>query len=322
MKVVLCHQQITGQSAADERDVLDQLQAVSAALRALGHEPFALPCSLDLGAFSQALTRQRPDLVFNLVESLNDRGELISVVPSLLSTLGLRYTGAQADAMFLSSNKRLAKRELQRHELPVARDYPSAEVPRFIVKSIWEHASRGLDAGSVVPAERVPHELEERARRFGGPFLAEEFIDGREFNVAVLDGASLPGNATGAEVLPINELCFEGLADGAPRIVDYKAKWEPESPEYRATVRRVPSEAPSSPLLKELARLSLAAWDAFQLAGYARVDFRVSHAGVPVILEVNANPCLAPDAGFAAALERADIPFVRAVQRIVEAALR
>lgn len=321
MKVVLCHQQITGQSAADERDVLDQLEAVSAALVELGHEPVALPCSLDLGAFARALQHRAPDLVFNLVESLNDRGELISVVPSLLSALGLRYTGAQADAMFLSSNKRLAKRELQRHDLPIARDYPSQGVERFIVKSVWEHASRGLDAGSVVPAERVPMELEARALRFGGPFLAEEFIDGREFNVAVLDGAPLP-HGIGPEVLPINELCFEGLPDGAPRIVDYKAKWDPESPEYQATVRRVPAEAPSSPLLKELVRLSLAAWGAFELAGYARVDFRVSHAGAAVILEVNANPCLAPDAGFAAALQRAGIPFVRAIQRIVEAALR
>ncbi len=43
-------------------------------------------------------------------------------------------------------------------------------------------------------------------------------------------------------------------------------------------------------------------------------------AGRPLILEVNANPCLAPDAGFAAALVRADIPFTTAVERILAAA--
>jgi D-alanine-D-alanine ligase len=316
MKVVICHQQVTGQSAADERDVLDQLQSVQAALTELRHDSVALPCGLDLAAFTASLNELRPDLVFNLVESLHDRGELIAVVPALLNALGLRYTGASSEAMFLSSNKRLAKRELLRHDLPIARDFPALGVPRFIVKSVWEHASRGLDADSVVTAERVASELKAREQRFGGPFLAEEFIDGREFNVALLDGPA------GPEVLPINELCFEGWAEGAPRIVDYAAKWEPDSPEYKATQRRVPKEGPEAPLLRQLAQLSLAAWRAFELTGYARVDFRVSHAGAPVILEVNANPCLAPDAGFAAALERAGLPFVEAVRRIIDAALR
>jgi D-alanine-D-alanine ligase len=237
-------------------------------------------------------------------------------VPGLLTALGLRYTGASAEAMFLSSNKRLAKRELARRGLPIARDYPAPGVARFIVKSVWEHASRGMDSGSVVDAGAVPTELRARAQRFGGVFLAEEFIDGREFNVALLDGPE------GPEVLPINEICFDGLADGAPRIVDYAAKWEPDSVEYRATERRIPKEAPDAPLLQELRRLSLAAWHTFELSGYARVDFRVGSDDAPVILEVNANPCLAPDAGFAAALERAKLPFHGAVQRIVDAALR
>ena len=59
----------------------------------------------------------------------------------------------------------------------------------------------------------------------------------------------------------------------------------------------------------------------FDLHGYARVDFRVDGEGRPWILEVNANPCLSPDAGFAAALARADIPFHDAVARILDDAL-
>ncbi|MFH2099767.1 MAG: D-alanine--D-alanine ligase, partial [Pseudomonadota bacterium] len=48
-----------------------------------------------------------------------------------------------------------------------------------------------------------------------------------------------------------------------------------------------------------------------------RVDFRVDPDGNPFILEVNANPCLSPDAGFAAAVDRAGMPFDRAVERIL-----
>jgi D-alanine-D-alanine ligase len=315
MKLLLCHQQVSGQSSADERDVLDQLQTVQEALQALGHASRVLPCGLDLSVVTASVKAEPPDLVFNLVESLDDRGELIAVVPGLLSALGVRYTGASAEAMFLSSNKRLAKRELSRHGLPTPRAYPSAGVERYIVKSVWEHASRGMDAGSIVAEQAVASELQARERRFGGPFLAEEYVDGREFNVALLDGPE------GPEVLPINEICFDGLAAGAPRIVDYAAKWEPDSPEYRGTERRVPAEGMDSPLLTELRRLSIAAWHAFELRGYARVDFRVSRAGAPLILEVNANPCLAPDAGFAAALARAQIPFTSAIARILDAAL-
>ena len=48
--------------------------------------------------------------------------------------------------------------------------------------------------------------------------------------------------------------------------------------------------------------LAVECWRLFDLAGYARVDFRVDSRGQPWILEINANPCLSPDAGFAAAL--------------------
>ena len=65
-------------------------------------------------------------------------------------------------------------------------------------------------------------------------------------------------------------------------------------------------------------RLALECWRLFGLRGWARVDFRVDAAGQPWILEVNANPCLSPDAGFAAALARSSISFDEAIRRILE----
>ena len=49
-------------------------------------------------------------------------------------------------------------------------------------------------------------------------------------------------------------------------------------------------------------------WRLFGLRGYARVDFRVDAQLRPWILEINTNPCLSPDAGFAAALASAASP--------------
>jgi D-alanine-D-alanine ligase len=316
MRITLCHQALSGTSGPDELDVLEQCNAVRAALRELGHDCQTLPCSLNLEQLARELRQSAPQLVFNLTESLADRGELIAAVPSLLDTLGLPYTGASAEALYTTSNKRLAKHWLRAAGLPVARDFPAPDVGRFIVKSVWEHASRGMDAGSVVGPEQVTQTLRERQQRFGGQFFAEEYLAGREFNVALLAADS------GPEVLPISEIVFEGLPPGAPEIVDYAAKWQTESVQYRSTQRQVPKEGPGSELLKELQRLSIACWQAFDLRGYARVDFRVPPGRSPVILEVNANPCLAPDAGFAAALQRAEIPFTAAVQRIVQDAPR
>jgi len=69
--------------------------------------------------------------------------------------------------------------------------------------------------------------------------------------------------------------------------------------------------------LENLARIALECWRAFELKGYARVDFRVDQEGRPWVLEVNANPCLSPDAGFAAAAERAAVPYSHVIARIV-----
>ena len=74
------------------------------------------------------------------------------------------------------------------------------------------------------------------------------------------------------------------------------------------------------PLFADLTRLARAAWDLFDLSGYARVDFRVDGAGLPVILEVNANPCLSADAGFCAAAAQIGLTQSDIVARLVEAA--
>jgi len=67
--------------------------------------------------------------------------------------------------------------------------------------------------------------------------------------------------------------------------------------------------------------MALRCWDLFGLHGYARVDLRVDEKNRPWVLEVNANPCLSPDAGFAAALAEAGISFTEAVGFILTAAL-
>jgi D-alanine-D-alanine ligase len=331
MRVTIVHNAVADDDAPDERDVLVQAEAVQAALRTLGHEPGTLPCTLDLSEVKRRLTDLRPDLIFNIVESLDGKGRLIHVIPFLLDALNVPYTGACAEAMCLTSHKVLAKQRLAAAHLPTPPwigpwpdDVPNlpptaldpAGMPdgKWIVKSVWEHASIGLDETTHLlcdHADRAATLLQERAPRLGGACFAERFIDGREFNLALL---AAPG---GPQVLPPAEILFEGYADQALKIVGYRAKWDSDSYEFHHTPRRFAFPPEDAALLARLRDLALQCWRLFGLNGYARVDFRIDAAGRPWILEINANPCLSPDAGFAAALDAAGISFAGAVERIL-----
>ncbi|MEJ2169260.1 MAG: D-alanine--D-alanine ligase [Desulfobacterales bacterium] len=328
MRVSVVYNAVTDDGRADEQDVLVQVDAVRKALRALGHAAYTLPAGLELGQLHDRLEAQRPDLVFNLVESLAGHGRLIHLVPSLLDAMGLHYTGAPAEAIWLTSHKVLAKERMLAAGLPTpawAGPCPQ-ELPsppslrpadrgrRWIIKSLWEHASVGLEADNIVEDtgdQSLEQAMQVRAPLLGGVCFAEVFVEGREFNLSVLAGPQ------GPQVLPPAEIDFKGLGAGQPRIVGYRAKWDVNSAEYHHTPRSFEFGAEDRPLLDELQALALQSWQLFGLRGYARVDFRVDEKGQPWILEINANPCLSPDAGFAAALDRAGIDFTLAVKWIV-----
>jgi D-alanine-D-alanine ligase len=164
-----------------------------------------------------------------------------------------------------------------------------------------------------VPGAEAPQVVAERNERWTTEHFAERFIDGREFNVAMLGGAG------GVEVLPIAEITFEDWKEGRPRIVDYDAKWAPDSDVYAGTPRRFGLEETAPALAGRLTLLAQASWILFGLSSYARIDFRVDAEGRPYILEVNVNPCLSPDAGFAAAASEGGLAYEDMIGRIVEA---
>jgi D-alanine-D-alanine ligase len=158
--------------------------------------------------------------------------------------------------------------------------------------------------------------MDNRKEKLGGYCYAEAYIDGREFNIALISDKS------GVKVLPIAEMLFKDYAPGKLRIVDYKAKWNADSFEYNNTIRKFDFPDDDSPLISSLREISLQCWNIFSLRGYARVDFRVDNNGKPWVLEINTNPCLSPDAGFAAALTQAKIKYHEAIGLIIDNAIK
>ena len=116
-------------------------------------------------------------------------------------------------------------------------------------------------------------------------------------------------------------MVFEDWPGERPKIVGYDAKWADDSPESLSTVRRFGVDAKEPALARRLRDLVHRTWTLFGLRGYARVDFRVSPQGEPTILEINTNPCISPDGGFAAAAEEAGMGYDDLIEEIVKVGL-
>jgi D-alanine-D-alanine ligase len=322
MKVVVLHGEVSADAGMDEKDVLVQAATVSSALTDLGYIPIILPLSLNFLTSIDAIKKIQPSFVFNIVETLAGQGSLIHMAPSLLDYLNIPYTGAGTEATFSTSNKVLAKQRLHAAGLPTPQLFiPGRTVQSsfvegtYIIKSVWEHASTWLDDTSIICA-RDMHSIHRatlaQQKKLGMDCFAEIFIEGREFNLSLLAGDR------GPEVLPPAEIRFDNFPPDKTRVVDYRSKWVEDSFEYHHTPRNFNFSQEDEPLLLQLTDVATLCWHVFDLRGYARVDFRVDNTGHPWVLEVNTNPCLSPDGGFYAAVERSGLTFTQAIERIIK----
>jgi D-alanine-D-alanine ligase len=327
VSVLILHDALGPDARPDELDVLDQARAVAGALAERGTPHALASFPADVAAAAATIRAAAPAVVFNLVESVARECRFAPLAAALLDGLGLPYTGTGARGLSLTASKLAVRRALARAELPIPAGYSLPDLlagaplapGRYVLKAVWEHGSLGLESDSVATAAsalELAAALRERLPRLGGEGFAEAYVPGREFNVALLEGAA------GPECLPIAEIRFLDPDPERPRIVGYRAKWSPGSAEDAATPRSFALADADRPLHEELRGLAVRAWRACDLAGYARIDFRLHARGEPAIIDVNPNPCLSPGSGLAATLEHAGIAFADAVERLLATAQR
>jgi len=306
---LILHNPLDSTSKEDEMDVLNQAVMIETALLHLGFTSQRLAFSLKNNFLSDLIDLGNVSVVFNLVETINQSGRLSFVAPAILELLKVPFTGSGAEAIYMTTDKVICKTVLSYNKIKTplwATNIKDIDPEIFyIVKPISEDGSAGIDDAQVTRGNNI--------REIPKGYFAEEYIHGREFNISIIGGDKE------FKVLPPAEMCFsDDYYETKPRILGYKAKWDPTSPEYKNTTRSFQFEVKDSGLIGELIEIAGKCWEIFGLRGYARVDIRVGSDYLPKVIELNANPCISPDSGFIAACYESGMTNIEIIERIIE----
>ena len=317
------------QATPDITSVRESARAIAGGLREAGHRVEIQGVhGVDVYAVLQKLHADKPDLLFNLCESMDGEASNEPTFAGLLDLFRIPYTGADLLALATCLHKQRTKDVLVAHGVPTppyrylrdlaALDDPSLDALDYpwFVKLAHEDASLGITEANVVrDAAALRARTRELIAEFHEPVLAERYVEGREVNVTVL------GHGRHLEVLPLHEIDFGAMPADRPRIVSFAAKWDESHVDYAGT-KPVPLRSVSPAVVAEIERVARGAFEATGLRDYGRVDLRVDEAGVPWVIDVNPNPDISPDAGVARAAAAAGMAYPQMVARIADLAMR
>ncbi len=276
----------------------------------------------NIESFISKIKRYSPDVIFNLVESVNGISYLEAFIAGLYELLQVNYTGNAPICLATCLDKSRTKQILASNNIKVPgyhiaqyknKEYLTELHLEFpvILKLLKEDASIGISELSVVDnIDEVNERLEFLYKTYKQDVLIEEYINGREFNVAVLGGM----------VLPVSEIDFTGLPKDFPKIVTYEGKWSPQSVYFKHTNPVCPADINDN-LKSKLENIALKAYKALNCRDYARVDIRLNKNNTPFVIEVNPNPDLSTDAGFARASGAANMNYPELLKTIVDFAI-
>lgn len=319
--VLIVYNKLSKTPKDDEADVIEQVNLVTCALQNLDYDVMYFQMDLNLKAAISRIRRMKPDIIFNLAETIGNKGEFTFLANSVLNFLRIPYTGSPLIPMFQCSNKYLAKKELNAIGVKTPKGFALDECDKllptgkYIVKPIWEEGSLELDEDCVFMGSDKAF-IGKIAQKSRQHYFIEEFIDGREFNISILYGAN------GPEVLPLAEMTFRDYPEGKPRMMGYKSKWDDKSFEYSHTSRTFRLGKQDGPLKEQLVEICKKCWNELGLKGYVRIDFRVTKKSVPLVIDINLNPCLSESGGFMAASKKKGLTFEQVITRVLEDATR
>lgn len=300
---------------------IDEYELIVSNLQKAGYDAYTLNIKDSLDIFFNDIDKNKPDVIFNLVELYKDQPRLEMSFTGLLELLNIPYTGAPPLSLGTCQNKTLTKRIL--HSLGIRtpdfrivknkkKSYRLGLNYPLIVKPALEDASVGIEEESIVyNAKSLKKRVEYVFSYFHQPALVEEFIMGRELNVAVFGDKEM-------QVLPISEIDFTNMPDHLHPIVSYQAKWDPMHVAYHKTIPICPAKLPNK-IRQEAEQMALQCVKVVGCRDYSRVDMRLSKDDKKLyVLEVNPNPDLTEDAGFMRSAKQAGYSYRKTLKMIVD----
>lgn len=302
---------------------LEDFETIQKCLTEEGFSCYTLNIMDDINILINDLKKNKPDVIFNFVELYKDNPKLEMNVVGLYELLGIAYTGSPPLALANCQNKMLAKKLLNSNGIKTPPAFLAEELPEklkhdlkypLIVKPAFEDASVGIENESIVNNKsELLSRMEHVIQNFSQPVLIEEFVEGRELNVAVFQDE-------GTRVLPISEIDFSEMPGHLHNIVSYQAKWDPMHESYHKTIPICPAKL-SPKIEAKVKQIAVKAFEVMGCRDYARVDVRLSVQEEVFVLEVNPNPDLTAGAGFMRSAEASGLSYSQVLKMLVEMAL-
>lgn len=329
LKVAVLYNLLERLEKGEEKDILaegsiiEEIGAVEEGIRSLGYQFFVMAVRNEIDSIIHWLKEIRPDVVFNLCESVYGDACLEMNIPALLDLLRIPYTGSSPLTLGLCQDKGKVKDILSSQGILTPRykifdrevGSLKGNVFPIIVKPLHEDGSLGISKESVVHNdEALKRQIRYVIEKYRQPALVEEYIEGRELNVGLMETNGKVG------ALPISEIDYSEFPEGIPRICGYEAKWVQESIEYQKSKPICP--APLEWVMqKRVEHLAIKAFKLFGCRDYARVDMRIDRDGKIYILEVNPNPDISPPSGMARAIRIQGMTYSEFIGKVIEKAL-
>lgn len=269
------------------------------------------------------VTKIRADLFFNLIEWTGLDMPLSDSAFGMIESLHIPVTGATRENFMETSDKIPMKKALDANHLPTARwqvfengeeDVRSDFRYPVILKLALEHCSIGLTHDAIVhDAIELRIRARERIRHFHEPVLAEEFIEGREFQVTAIE------TDNGLRVLPPAEIVYK--TPGPESLLTYESRWEEGSADYQGS--RVTLAAVDGRLEHSIQDITARTFHLLKFRDYMRLDIRI-RGNTVFILESNSNPglCDSDEYGMTVSYKAVGWNFADFVWKIAQSALR
>ncbi len=303
----------------EKEEVIAASSQLDQALSSIGHPTTLAP--LLSGEIGEVLRPYDPasNIVFNWCESIPGVPHSEPLAAWNLEVRDFVFTGASSAVLALSGDKYRVKRILEETGIPTP-EWRLCEEPKTegwdiypaIVKPVNEHGSEGITRDSVVKTEA---ELLERVaylvETYNQPALVEDFIDGREFHVAIWGNGQI-------KMLPPAEMDFSRFDEVEDRLCTYDSKFTPGSRPYEDIEMILPAPL-NEDEIQVVEEICKAAYTAIGCRDYGRIDLR-SREGVYYVLDVNPNADISLDASLSSAAEIAGYSYAEMASRIIRLA--